>query len=55
MPAAGWVGTGVETYDSKEFTGSSNSIEARKDREFYKFSHKPGNHLHSLGVLHRKK
>jgi hypothetical protein len=41
-------------YDSKEFTGNSKSRAEKAAESFYKISQKTGNHLRSLGVLHRR-
>jgi hypothetical protein len=55
VPAAGRVGPLLEVFDSKEFTGDFDFKEGRTALNIYKISQKTGNHLRSLGVLHRKK
>ena len=55
MPAEGRVCMLTEVYDSKEFMEKLGSRDDETAARFYKISQKTGNHLHSLGVLHRKK
>lgn len=55
MPGEGRVCNLAEVYDSKEFTGVFKSQSEITVQGIYKISQKTSNHLHSLGVLHRKK
>ena len=55
MPGKGRVCGLAEVYDSKEFTGTFKSREEKPARVIYRISQNTRNHLHSLGVSHRKK
>ena len=55
MPGEGQVVILAEVYDSKEFTGAFESRGEETVLSIYKISQKTSKHLHSLGVLHRKK
>jgi hypothetical protein len=54
VPAGDRVGVHAEVYDSKEFREHLKSSGEKATQSIYKFSQNTGNHLHSLGVLHRK-
>jgi hypothetical protein len=55
VPAMRRVCLLLEVYDSKEFKRNSKSNRLLSGQSIYKISQKFENHLHSLGVLHRKK
>jgi hypothetical protein len=55
VPAVGRDAVFLEVHDLKEFTRNSTLIGESNIERFYKISQKFENHLHSLGVLDRRK